>query len=437
MRTLHLAPRARRAGPVAVALLGLAVTATATAQQDQPVVARCTSEKSLLLRRAAADRPWQVVRERDELRAGELLVGGPGAAMRAGDVRLSFLGELTGTSAYPVRETAVVLHDSKDVDLDFTLDRGHVDLVNRKAKGPARVRVRIRDRSAEVVLSGPGARLAIETFGRWLPGAPFRRDAKPREGPALAVVAVALRGEVEVRGKEKHFLLKGPPGPALLHAGNLDVADAAPQHLDRVPEWADGRETEREKKFAAIAARFRGVAVEKSVEAAVDALLKSDDADERAVAVTLMGATDDLRRLAEVMATAAHPDVWDTGVLTLRHWIGRGPGQDQKLYKGLVEKGGLPPVQAETVLQLLHGLPEEALALPVTYQALIRLLESERLAIRGLAYWHLTRLVPDGRDLGYDPLGPKEKREEAIKRWQKHIPPGKVPPKPAARDKGA
>ena len=88
----------------------------------------------------------------------------------------------------------------------------------------------------------------------------------------------------------------------------------------------------------------------------------------------------------------------------------------------------LAPAQAETIMQLLHGLGEEDLEQPETYQALIRLLGSDRLAVRGLAHWHLYRLVPAGRKIGYDPLAAPERRAAALKRWQELIPPGKLPP---------
>jgi hypothetical protein len=49
------------------------------------------------------------------------------------------------------------------------------------------------------------------------------------------------------------------------------------------------------------------------------------------------------------------------------------------------------------------------------------------LPLRGLAYWHLYRLVPAGRELGYNPLDEKDKRQAAIAKWQKLVPPGALP----------
>src|SRR5262245_16003148 len=111
MRNLLPSAPTRRA----VLLAALLLAPAARAEQAPAAPARCVSDETLLLRRKAPGQPWALVKERQELAAGELLVGGPGASMvsRNGAVRLSFLGELTGSSGYPVLETAVILHDSK------------------------------------------------------------------------------------------------------------------------------------------------------------------------------------------------------------------------------------------------------------------------------------------------------------------------------------
>jgi hypothetical protein len=84
-------------------------------------------------------------------------------------------------------------------------------------------------------------------------------------------------------------------------------------------------------------------------------------------------------------------------------------------------------VDAETVLQLLHSYGEEDLARPELYETLIDYLGHDKLAVRGLAYWHLVRLVPAGKDFGYNPQDSKESRDAAIKKWRKLIPAGQMP----------
>src|SRR5262249_5015372 len=152
--------------------------------------------------------------------------------------------------------------------------------------------------------------------------------------------------------------------PALLMGDSLGDTDPSPQRMEQLPPWAAGDVSEHTKKVRAVLARFRRLAVQGSIGQALDALLASDDEPDRRVAVYLMGATDDLERLGKALTEAKHPDVWDTGVLALRHWIGRGPGQDQKLYQRLVGKRGFTPAQADTVMNLLHGFGPEDLARP-------------------------------------------------------------------------
>ena len=171
------------------------------------------------------------------------------------------------------------------------------------------------------------------------------------------------------------------------------------------------------------------MALEKGISAATEELLRSDDTVARRFAVLVMVATDDLDRLSETLKTTAHQDVWDTAIVAMRNWIGREPGQDQKLYQGLIAKGKVPPREAESILELLHSFGDDDLSHPGTYQVLINYLGSDRTSLRELAYWHLERLVPAGRKIGYEPLASKEKRAAALKEWHKLVPPGELPPK--------
>src|SRR5262249_16938003 len=96
-------------------------------------------------------------------------------------------------SAFPVRETAVVLHHPEGTDLKFPLDPGRVVLTNLNKEGSARVRGSCGYRSGELTLTEPGARMALEVYGRWPAGARFSRNPKEGEVPAKAVILLALR----------------------------------------------------------------------------------------------------------------------------------------------------------------------------------------------------------------------------------------------------
>jgi hypothetical protein len=389
--------------------------------------------------RPAADSAWHAVKAGERLPAGELLVGFPGAAIDSenGAIHLNMLGDLDRNSPYPVIENAVVLNGGDRADLSFTLDRGRVDVINRKKSGPAQVKLKVRDTSFELSLLEPGTRVAFETYGRWPRGARFSKDPDPKNVPTTSLVVLVLKGEALLKHAGIETTMRAPPGPAMLEWDSVTGADESPVHLDKLPAWAQANDEDspEAKQKKAVAARFRQSMLAKGHEAALEEFLASDNKMDRALAVFVLGALDDLPRLGKALREAKHLDVWDNGVVALRHWIGRGPGRDQILYKGLIERANFKPRQAEAVMQLLHSFGEEDLARPETYQGLIDFMDHDLLAIRGLAYWHLYRLVPTGRELGYNPLGTKDEREEAINKWRKLVPPGTVPSRAVSEPK--
>ena len=62
-------------------------------------------------------------------------------------------------------------------------------------------------------------------------------------------------------------------------------------------------------------------------------------------------------------------------------------------------------------------------------------LEADTQASPTLAYWHLVRLAPAGKDIPYNPTGGKDELQKAAKAWRALIPRGKLPPKPKDEDK--
>jgi len=114
-------------------------------------------------------------------------------------------------------------------------------------------------------------------------------------------------------------------------------------------------------------------------------------------------------------------------VVALRHWLGRGPGQDAILYGRLRKLRDYSPGEAKTTIQLLHGFTEVQTAQPELYEVLIDLVKHDKLAIRGLAHWHLQRLAPLVK-VEFNPASDKEEWQKAAAAWKKEIPRGKLPP---------
>ncbi len=428
--------RQRTVGGLAAAIV-LLMAGRGFAETKEAVVGQLVSPDASLFQRSKPAEAWRAVSQNGKLPAGAMLVGLPGAVLESskGAVRLSLLTDMDKNSPYPIFEAAVILHDSTDCDLDFTLDRGRVDVTNIKNKGPARVRIRFHNQKWEATLAQPGTRIALELYGRWPKGARFQVEPGPKDAPAADLLLLVRKGDVTVKHGDCQHAMSAPPGPALLHWDNSGEEEEAPTRLEKLPDWAatEASTSERAERIRKVVEEFRQQVVKSSPKAALEEFAKSEDRNHRFTAVIFMGALDDLEGLGNVLTATKYPDTWDRAVETLRHWIGRRAGQDQIIYRLLVDKRMMSPVHAQTILQLLHSFGDADLAQPELYKMLVRFLDHEKLGVRGLAHWHLVRLVPAGKKFEYDPLAPKEKRDKARDQWKKLIDDmlakGELPPK--------
>lgn len=408
---------------------------------ETAAAARLVSKEGSLFARSKPGQDWRTVASKGEIHAGDLLVGLPGAVLEngKGSVQLSLLTDFDKNSPYPILEAAVVLHASADHDLDFTLDRGRVDVTNLKKEGSARVRIRFHNQQWEANLTEPGTRIALQLYGRWPKGVPFRKEAGQRDVPAADLLLVVRKGRVELTHGSTFCILSAPPGPALLHWHNNGAAEEAPQKLETLPDWVptEQSDSERAQRIKDTVEKLRQQVAKSSPREAARTFATSEDPNERASGVIALGALDDLEGLGEILTGTKYPDAWDRAVVVVRHWLGRHPGHDQILYQRLLDKRGLKPAQAAGILQLLHSFGDADLAQPDLYTTLVKYLDNDQLGIRGLAHWHLVRLVPAGKDIDFNPLDPKDKRDKARDQWKKliddQIAQGKLPPKQAAK----
>ncbi len=388
-------------------------------------VAKLISQEGTLFARTMFGQPWKTIPAKGTVNPGDLLFGLPGATVQSRNdgVSLTLLADLDRNSPYPILEAAVTLHDSPGFDLDFTLDRGRVDVRNVKKSGAARVRIRFHNQTWEATLNEPGTRIALELYGRWPKGVPFTPKPGPKDVPAADLVFLVLEGHVDLMHGAVQHAMSAPPGPALLHWDNMAQEDESPEKLDELPAWANKNEStsERAQMVRKVIEDFRSEVVKTSLPKAAETFASSEDQTHRALGVIVMAATDDAGGLYKVFTETKYPDTWDRAVVVLRNWLGRGSGQDQFLYRRLIEVRKLPPARAETILQLLHSFGDEDLAHPEVYRILVKYLDNEALAIRGLAHWHLVRLVPEGKNIEFNPLAPKEERDKGRDKWEKLV----------------
>ncbi len=426
MRILKTISR-RRHGWFALPAMLLAVSWCGAAETAAIVVS--PDELPTILIRDGADKPWRFTKDKDTLSPGAEIVGGLGATIESANkaVQARFSGNISRISPFPIMDTSLTLQSANDADFAFDLSRGRIDLTNQKKAGAATVKLTVRGKTGVITLVEPGSRLVVEMYSRWPKGVQFTKTPKETDAPSLALVFIAVKGEVHLKGKEHEFMLKAPPGPALLMVDGL--ADSMPQieTLDKAPAWVDPDDAELTKKAKAGVKQFHDMAEKTSLGEALLKLAQSDEEIARRTAVVLLGALDDLSGLAAAVGAAKHQDVLENAVIVLRHWIGRCAGQDLKLYNALIEKGQYKPAEAELVLQLLHSFGDAALRKPETYEALISFLDSDRMCVRTLAHWHLERLVPAGRKIAFKATATKEEREKAVKAWKELVPAGTVP----------
>jgi hypothetical protein len=407
-----------------------------TGSANQTVVAKSLTASGV--HRATPNAPWQLSKRDEPVYDGESIVALVDAAFvsRNSAVRLSLVPDLARLSSLPVVESTVVFHESPGMDLDFMLERGRVEVTNlHKNNEPAHVRLRFRKESWELTLASGGTKVAAVLYGRWPAGVPFTKGDKIEDEPTAELFLFVLEGDVQLKTRTDEYALHAPPGPASFHWDSVAGADASPARQQEVPVWAraDVAAQPRAKELKAVVKRMRDRLGQKPILEALTETLRSTDADERAVAVYALAAVDDLPQLVAALSDPKHEDTRDVAIIALRHWIGRGPGQDLRLFHFLVQSKGFSENQASIVLQLLHSFGEGDLGRPVTYETLIDYLLHDKLAIRQLAKWHLSRLVPAGRNIAYDPAAPRDARRQAYEQWKKLVPSGKLPPESRPR----
>jgi hypothetical protein len=427
-------PRRRQFRRLGLILLAAVVLTgrSATAVEPRAPAGTCLSEAGHLVSHEGPGGAWHVPGKGDSLSSRDLLVALPGIRgelePRANSVRVTLWGQLPGFSTFPGLESAIVLHDSRAYDLDFTLLRGRVVLVNRKASGSARVWVRLLNDAVELTLLEPESEAAVEIYSRWPRGVPFVREPRPADRPTTEVSILVLKGAAEVRAGKTQHRLSAPPGPASFSWDSVAGAAEGPERLEKLPRWANNGGAPRDwimllRAFPEMVAR-KGPS-----EAARQILETTRSEDEEAprwylLAILTQAALGETDRVVAALGDTSM-EKRDAAVIGLRHWIGGTAGRDQQLYHLLNDHLGYTKAQAETVLQLLHS--PFAADQPETYDTLIAYLRHPKLAIRHLAYWHLQRLVPEDQVVAYNAAAPEAERARAAADWKKKIPSGSLP----------
>jgi hypothetical protein len=413
-------PRFRAVLPCAALFAALAVPAAA--QDKSP--ATCTQVAGVLLARSGDS--WKPIKTGEAAPAGVKLVSLFDSTLKSanGGVEARLVSDVAQRGPLPILEPAVVLHNDPSCDLALTALRGLIVLTNTKAKGAATIRLSSHGDALEVTLKEPGARLALEIYGRHAPGPPHLENPKDDE-PVMHLFFINLVGEAFLRHGENGIGLHAPPGPAVLVWDSL-LREPEVQRLETLPEYvllSKEKDKVPLKQACDWAAKLAGGSMAEVLKEGA----ASKTEVERHAAVTAMGALDDVPQLVSVLATSPYADTRDHACLVLRNWLGREAGQTARL-DAFMRKAGYTEPHAHTILDLLYGFTREQRREPATYGLLVDYLKHSQPAVRELAHWHLVRLAPAGKSINYDPTAAEAERQRGHDEWRALIPPGKLPP---------
>ena len=411
-------------------------------EEKRVVAAKCYSPQGSLLAREQAGKPWNFVDKLGAVYSRDRLVTIPSeravVVSKNNAARLTMVGNLPQFTSVPVLESAIVLHDKPGVDLDFTLETGRVLVSNKKDQGAAKVHVYVGEESWDFALDSPGSEILVEAWGRWPQGMPFQKDPKFAATPTSFALFCVLQGSASFKTGSNQYGLTAPPGPAIFVHESDQARESSPQRLNALPEPLDPRSWNKleMKKARELADRLVEDMMKKDIPTALIGLLKAaEQTEDKGLAqemldqaVFTMGALDELGLLIDTLGSKVASER-AAAVSALRQFIGRGDQNDLILYKFLIKNKNYREIQAEILVGLLHSFGETDLSRPETYDTLIGYLRNERIPIRELALWHLIRIVP-GKKIVFDPAGPPEEREKAVKEWKTLIPNGHLPPAP-------
>jgi hypothetical protein len=425
--------------------LALSLAAQAAKPVDAPVsneprveVATCLTTPGLVTSQGTGQR-YVRMDKGEALYSRDVIMALPGfkvdtlAASKG--VKLTLWGNLPGQSDSPVLESTVILHDTKAFDLDFTLIRGRVVLTNNRTSGAAKVWLRAEG-GVQLVLPQPGDAVAIESFGRWPSGVPFRANRPANEGPIRLWEIDCLKGKLEIKTGRTEWYMSEPPGPSYFHGDSVTgPSRTGPEKRDALPEWYVGKSKSPEmaKMIENVITTYTGKLKSSDpdeIAAGLLALAEKDENKDRARAMRYMivhaaAAMDDVDRVADLLGNSKHDEERKAAVVALRHWIGARDGRDDKLFDLLQHGRHYSKAEAATVMQLLHSPFDPSNA--ETYQALIAYLKHRKQSVRELAHWHLVRLAPGGQSIKFDAAGSPEDRDKAVESWKELIPPGELP----------
>jgi hypothetical protein len=412
------------------------------AQTDPNVLARYSADardSTAVLFRKSHDSAWHVVAADSPLSKDDVILSPPGFHAPSGltnGLKIDLLGNWPKESTWDERrilESAITLHANPESDLDVTLHQGRIAIINNKAHGEARARVRFCGETWDLTFSESGSASALELRSYIPHGSMIDKDHHT-EDPNSELSLFAIRGRVELKVRYDSYSLQAPPGAALFNWNNVGRISRQAQELKELPPWAAEFANLPNGKPKVISASESVATLQvrllagPSPSSVLKDCLKHPDINMRVLAIYSLGAIDQPDVLCDAFGNERQfREVRFASIVAIQNWMSCAADNPQRLFTILEKK--YSSATAEIILHLLSGFSNVQLETPEVYASLIVHLKHPDLPVRELAYHQLITLVPEGKTIVYDPAGEKGQRNLAIEEWKKLIPPGSIPAK--------
>lgn len=186
-----------------------------------------------------------------------------------------------------------------------------------------------------------------------------------------------------------------------------------------LPDWleADPKRAATKLKRPYNAAFEKEFDAEQLLQLSLPAVVNNPRPAISELAVKCLALTDSHSPLVKALSQADHREARLAAIAGLREWLPLDP-RHRTLLKAELAKYFLPS-DAEAVYRLLWGFDADDAKTPATSRSLVGWLDSEQLAIRELAFFHVQRLT--GLKNEYSPINPPGQRRAAVDRWYSHL----------------
>ncbi|MFP6703937.1 MAG: hypothetical protein VB861_19470, partial [Planctomycetaceae bacterium] len=384
---------------------------------------RYTSARGVLLGRESSGGDWMLLPRDGKVRSGQRLVS---PEPFESDLKIA---------GVPVRvtlrgETAATLSGCANGVCEVAIDRGrvvfHSGPPSADAVEPVVLRLVIGTRAWRLELLAPDTICGIQVRPRfpssfeqdfgddWYLGdltvasgsVRLTRDADPDDTNPDQAAAVSL-----VQGD---WLSLTP--------ADLDSDGEGPNSLPFQTGWLVRGSQSISAAERTMSTRFeREFDLEQPIRLSVVAAVKSPLSGISELAVGCLAMTDQLGPLVQSLAESEYSGSRMAAFDGLRLWVagvGAGAGDRGKLLKAELRRW-FERQKVESVYRLLWGFNKSAGSLMESSIQLVDWLSDDRVAIREMAFYHVSRIT--GRKYEYRPDAPAGRRQAAVSRWRAHL----------------